>query len=88
MLELDKLTRRFGERVAVADVTLAVPGGQMVGVIGRSGAGKSTLLRMVNRLLDPSAGHGESHLRGFADISKGIPAIEKTESVLDLRAVR
>ena len=56
MLELDKLTRRFGERVAVADVTLAIPGGQMVGVIGRSGAGKSTLLRMVNRLLDPSAG--------------------------------
>ena len=57
MLELDKLTRRFGERVAVADVTLAIPGGQMVGVIGRSGAGKSTLLRMVNRLLDPSEGH-------------------------------
>ncbi len=57
MLELDKLTRRFGDRVAVADVTLAVPGGQLVGVIGRSGAGKSTLLRMVNRLLDPSAGH-------------------------------
>ena len=56
MLELDKLTRRFGERVAVADVTLAIPGGQMVGVIGRSGAGKSTLLRMVNRLLDPSEG--------------------------------
>ena len=56
MLELDKVTRRFGERVAVADVTLAVPGGQMVGIIGRSGAGKSTLLRMVNRLIEPSAG--------------------------------
>ena len=28
----------------------------MVGIIGRSGAGKSTLLRMVNRLIDPSAG--------------------------------
>jgi hypothetical protein len=33
---------------------------------------------------DPSAGHGESHLRGFADIAKGVPAIEKTESVLEL----
>ncbi len=33
---------------------------------------------------DPGAGHGESHLRGFADIAKGVPAIEKTESVLEL----
>ena len=38
-------------------VTLSVPAGQMVGVIGRSGAGKSTLLRMVNRLTEPSRGH-------------------------------
>jgi phosphonate transport system ATP-binding protein len=42
--------------VAVADATLSVPAGQMVGIIGRSGAGKSTLLRMVNRLIEPSAG--------------------------------
>ena len=56
MLELENLTRRFGERVAVADATLAIPAGQMVGIIGRSGAGKSTLLRMVNRLLEPSEG--------------------------------
>ncbi len=41
---------------AVDDVTLEVPKGQMVGVIGRSGAGKSTLLRMLNRLSEPSAG--------------------------------
>jgi len=56
MLELDKVTRRFGERIAVADATLSVSPGQMVGIIGRSGAGKSTLLRMVNRLIDPSEG--------------------------------
>ena len=56
MLEFENITRRFGERAAVSDVTLAIPAGQMVGIIGRSGAGKSTLLRMVNRLLDPSAG--------------------------------
>ena len=36
-------------------VSLGVPAGQMVGVIGRSGAGKSTLLRMINRLIDPTA---------------------------------
>jgi phosphonate transport system ATP-binding protein len=56
MLEITGLTRRFGSVVAVDDVTLAVPNGQMVGIIGRSGAGKSTLLRLVNRLIEPSEG--------------------------------
>ncbi|MFC3123861.1 phosphonate ABC transporter ATP-binding protein [Pseudoroseomonas globiformis] len=56
MLQLETLTRRFGGKIAVDSVSLSVPAGQMVGVIGRSGAGKSTLLRMLNRLTDPSTG--------------------------------
>ena len=56
MLILEGVTRRFGALNAVADVSLAVAPGSFVGVIGRSGAGKSTLLRMINRLVDPSAG--------------------------------
>jgi phosphonate transport system ATP-binding protein len=56
MLELQALTRRFGATTAVDGVSLAVPAGQMLGIIGRSGAGKSTLLRLVNRLIEPSAG--------------------------------
>ena len=56
MLELKSVTRDFGPKRAVDDVTLDIPAGQMVGVIGRSGAGKSTLLRMINRLIDPSDG--------------------------------
>jgi phosphonate transport system ATP-binding protein len=56
MLELRGLTRRFGAVTAVDGVTLAIPDGQMVGIIGRSGAGKSTLLRLINRLTEPSAG--------------------------------
>jgi phosphonate transport system ATP-binding protein len=56
MLELQGLTRRFGAVTAVDGVSLRIPDGQMVGVIGRSGAGKSTLLRMVNRLTEPSEG--------------------------------
>ena len=56
MLELQALTRRFGATTAVDGVSLTVPAGQMLGIIGRSGAGKSTLLRMINRLADPSAG--------------------------------
>ncbi|WP_421981928.1 phosphonate ABC transporter ATP-binding protein [Roseibium sp.] len=56
MLVIEQLSKVFGDLVAVDSVSLAIPRGQMVGVIGRSGAGKSTLLRMVNRLTDPSHG--------------------------------
>ncbi|OYU48461.1 MAG: phosphonate ABC transporter ATP-binding protein [Rhizobiales bacterium PAR1] len=56
MLELNNLSRRFGAKIAVDDVSLVIEPGSFVGVIGRSGAGKSTLLRMINRLQEPSSG--------------------------------
>lgn len=56
VLRLISLQKRFGDVVAVNDVSLEFPAGQMVGIIGRSGAGKSTLLRLINRLLDPTSG--------------------------------
>ena len=56
LLRIRGLTRRFGAKLAVDGVSLDVPAGQMLGIIGRSGAGKSTLLRMINRLQVPSEG--------------------------------
>ncbi len=56
MLRLDKLTKQFGTKTAVDSVSLDIPKGQFVGVIGRSGAGKSSLLRMINRLATPTSG--------------------------------
>ncbi len=56
MLDLRNVTRAFGEKKAVDDVSLQIEKGSFVGVIGRSGAGKSTLLRMINRLQDVSSG--------------------------------
>jgi phosphonate transport system ATP-binding protein len=56
MLRIEGLTKRFGDKNAVDNVTLSIPKGEMVGVIGRSGAGKSTLLRMLNRLADATSG--------------------------------
>ncbi|MBT3141651.1 phosphonate ABC transporter ATP-binding protein [Falsiruegeria litorea] len=56
MLRIDKLTKRFGDNVAVDTATLDVDKPCMIGIIGRSGAGKSTLLRMINRLSDASEG--------------------------------
>ncbi len=56
MLVLEGVSRTFGTKAAVADVSLAIPPGSFVGVICRSGAGESTLLGMINRLVDPTAG--------------------------------
>jgi heme exporter protein A len=55
-IELDGLTRRYGERVALQDVSLAVPAGATLVVFGPNGAGKSTLLRVLATLLRPHAG--------------------------------
>lgn len=68
MFEIRNLSRHFGTKIAVDDVSFSVPEGQMVGVIGRSGAGKSTLLRMINRLADPTSGsirYGEVEIAGL-----------------------
>ena len=56
MLEISSLSKQFGEKLAVANVSLSIGEGAFVGVIGRSGAGKSTLLRAINRLSDASSG--------------------------------
>ena len=56
MLALTGVTKTFASKTAVCDVSLRFESGSFVGVIGRSGAGKSTLLRMINRLVEPSAG--------------------------------
>ncbi|MFZ5720692.1 MAG: phosphonate ABC transporter ATP-binding protein [Pseudomonadota bacterium] len=56
MLELQGVSKRFGETLAVNQVSLACGRGEMVGIIGRSGAGKSTLLRLINRLTEPDEG--------------------------------
>ena len=50
------LTRRFGELVAVEDVTLSVAQGQFFGFLGPNGAGKSTTIKMLTGLLEPTGG--------------------------------
>jgi osmoprotectant transport system ATP-binding protein len=52
----ENVSKRYGPRLALDDVSIAVASGECVALIGESGAGKSTLLRCFNRLVDPDAG--------------------------------
>lgn len=55
-LTADHLTRRFGELVAVDDLSFDLPAGEVIGLLGPNGAGKSTTIRMAMGLLDPDSG--------------------------------
>ncbi len=56
VIELDALTRNYGERTALGDVSLTLPARQTLVVFGPNGAGKTTLLRVLATLLRPHAG--------------------------------
>jgi heme exporter protein A len=55
-IELRGLSRHFGERTALRDISLSLPAGATLAVLGRNGAGKSTLLRILATLLRPHSG--------------------------------
>jgi len=55
-LELDSLTKRFGDKTAVEGLHLSLEPGAFLGLLGRNGAGKSTTLKMVTGLLKPTSG--------------------------------
>jgi osmoprotectant transport system ATP-binding protein len=56
MIEVQGLTRRYAERLAVDGVSFRVETGELLALVGASGSGKTTTLKMINRLVAPSAG--------------------------------
>ena len=58
-LQLEDLTRHYGERTALGDVSLTLARGQTLVVLGPNGAGKTTLLRVLATLLRPHAGSAQ-----------------------------
>jgi len=55
-IEAEHLVKRFGETLAVDDVTFAVPQGTVLGLLGPNGAGKTTTVRMMTTLTRPTSG--------------------------------
>jgi ABC-2 type transport system ATP-binding protein len=56
VLAAEQLSKSFGDRAALAGVTISVPRGRVVGLVGRNGGGKTTLLRCLQGLAAPTAG--------------------------------
>ncbi len=56
MIEVDKLTRSYGDLRAVDDVSFRIGPHEVVGLLGHNGAGKTTIMKMLTGFLEPSAG--------------------------------
>ena len=57
LLEVHQLSKCFGDKAVVKDISFSVKQGEILGFLGPNGAGKSTTLHMITTLLEPTAGH-------------------------------
>ena len=79
MIEIRKLTLKYGEKLALQDISLDIPKHQVTAFIGPSGCGKTTLLRCLNRLNDLIDGVTVSGIIRIGGIDIHDPALEITE---------
>ncbi|MBN9634139.1 MAG: ATP-binding cassette domain-containing protein, partial [Actinobacteria bacterium] len=56
MITFDKVTKSYGNAVAVDELSLEIAEGALVVFVGPSGCGKTTSMRMINRMIDPTSG--------------------------------
>ena len=73
IIEVKHVSKNFGEKVALDDVTLDIPEGKIFGLLGPNGAGKSTLIRIINRIT--IATKGEVYFQGHPITSADVAHI-------------
>lgn len=56
LLEIKNLYKNYGEKQALNNITLTVPRGKIIGLLGKNGTGKTTLIKLINGLLTPTEG--------------------------------
>lgn len=75
VIELDNVTKQFGDKLLYKDLSFSVPPGSIVGVIGGNGAGKSSLFKMIAGIEQPDAGNiriGETVELGFVEQTRDL----------------
>ena len=70
MIEVERLTKRYGRTVAVEELSFVVRRGEIVGFLGPNGAGKSTTMRILAGLFGPTS--GAAHVAGYNVVSDSI----------------
>ena len=81
VIEFVNVTKSFGDRVLIDNLSFKVPPGAIVGIIGPNGAGKSTLFRMISGQQQPDSGTvkiGSTVKMAFVDQNRDDLANEKT----------
>jgi ABC-2 type transport system ATP-binding protein len=84
MIEADHLTKRYGDRLAVDDLTFTVKPGVVTGFLGPNGAGKSTTMRMILGLDAPTSGHATVNGKPYRDLAAPLNEIG---AMLEARAI-
>jgi sulfate-transporting ATPase len=81
VIQLERVSKGYGDRLLIDSLTLSVPPGSIVGVIGPNGAGKTTLLRMITGQEQPDRGRvsiGETVQLAYVDQARDVLESEKT----------
>jgi ATP-binding cassette ChvD family protein len=81
VIEAEHLTKGFGDRLLIDDLTFKLPPGGIVGIIGANGAGKTTLFKLITGQDTPDSGNiriGETVALGYVDQSRDSLAADKT----------
>src|SRR6202167_6709749 len=78
-IEVDHLTKKFGELTAVNDISFTVRSQEIFGLLGPNGAGKTTLIRMMTTLTPPSSGTARI---GGHDITKDADGVRHVLGVI------
>src|SRR5437867_13365472 len=81
-IDVDQITKRFGEFTAVDRISFKVEHGEIFGLLGPNGAGKSTLIRMMTTLIPPTT--GTARVGGF-DVVRSPDSVRKCIGVNPLR---
>ena len=87
MISIRGLTKRFGVQVAVEDLSLEIPSGQIVGFLGPNGAGKTTTLKMLTGMLAPTSGSaqiaGHDLLREPLEVKRRVGFVPESGAVFE-----
>ena len=82
VIHTDKLTKRFGDFIAVDALSLTISGGEIFGFLGANGAGKTTAIRMLTGLLAPTS--GKATVAGF-DLYTGAEGVKRNIGYMSQR---